>query len=183
MRSKSNQPDVLCESLEPRLMLSGQSSSLFAFSISGSGDVQPIVRAAPLASIAAPSGVIGSQVGTTGIKLTWKSPSSADASRISKYRISYVPGAYVPGGGRKSIDLPASARSVSLSSLLPFTLYSIDVSAIDGTGAVHTTHINSWTAAPATQKRYLYALDLPKDVQGFSHLAAADRSLRHQQRS
>jgi len=169
MQSKSNQSDVLCEPLEARLMLSAQ-PSLFAFTISGSSEVQPILRAAPLASVAAPSGVIGTQVGTTGIKLTWNSPSGADASRISKYRINYVPGAYVPGGGRKSIDLPGSARSVSLSSLLPFTLYSINVSAIDGTGALHTTHINSWTAAPATQKRYLYALDLPKNAQGFSHL-------------
>src|SRR5206468_10491846 len=51
-----------------------------------------------------------------------------------------------------------------------FTLYSINVSALDAAGKSATTHVNAWTAAPATQKRYLYVFDLPKNVQGFSKL-------------
>ena len=166
---KMNRRPAQFEPLERRRMLSSASPAPSPSPFSGT-DAQPIVRAAALAPVAAPSGVVATKIGTTGLKLTWNAPSSADAARISKYRISYVPGAYVAGGGRKSIDLPASTRSATLSSLLPFTLYSIDISAIDTSGAKHTTHINAWTAAPSTQKRYLYLLDLPKNKQGFTKL-------------
>src|SRR5436309_1707184 len=131
------------ETLEPRRLLAQSAPLLMPVDNTPMFLLRAALPAVTTTPVAAPSGVVATKIGTTGLKLSWNAPSSADVSRISKYRISYVPGTYVAGGGRKSIDLAASTRSVTLSSLLPFTLYSIDVAAIDTSGAAHTTHVNA----------------------------------------
>ena len=139
------------------------------------GPMPPVSVALVAAAVTPPHApqILGtSQIGTTGLRITWQTPSAADAARIAKYRINYIPGAWVPGpiGQLKTIDVSKSSTSVTLSGLLPFTLYSIDVAALDALGQRGTTHVNVWTAAPSTQKRYLYLFDLPKSRQGFTTL-------------
>jgi len=155
---RSNLPRF--ETLERRRLLSA-SPSLAQFPLSMPGfNIAVMLAGTPQQPV-----VSYSKFGTTGLKLTWSAP--AGGSAISKYRITYTPGA---AGASKTINLASSARSATLSNLTPFTLYSINVSALDSAGKSATTHLNAWTAAPATQKRYLYVFDLPKNVQGFSKL-------------
>jgi hypothetical protein len=133
----------------------------------------PVVQVAPAASapaagsLAAPGSVSAAPVGTTGITLNWSPVSGA-----AVYRVSYTPGAYVPGpaGQKKILDVPATSTSLTLSNLRPFTLYSIDVAAVPMTGAAGTTHVNVWTAKPATTQRFLYTFHLAKSRQGFQNL-------------
>src|ERR1700760_3741674 len=116
---------MLLENLESRRFLSASPARLNApaFGV----DNAPVFLFAPLlAPVSAPSSVAAATVGTTGLKLTWKAPSAVDAPRIAKYQITYTPGAYVAGGGTKTLDISAKSTSATLSSLLSFTLYSID---------------------------------------------------------
>lgn len=134
-------------------------------------DVVPSIAALLASTPKAPT-VTVTKIGTTGLKLSWPAPTSSELAIISKYRITYTPGMWAAGsiGQKKTVEVSKSATSVTLSGLLPFTLYSIDVSAMDAAGHKGTTHKNWWTAAPATQKRYLYLFDLPKNRQGFTNL-------------
>ena len=119
-------------------------------------------------SVQQPLGTVtAEQVGTSGLTLSW--PASPGASR---YRIKYTPGAYLPGpaGGPQTLEVAAPATSASLGGLESFTLYSVDVTTLDPAGAETTKHLNTWTAAPATLERYLYAFSLPKNKQGFTDL-------------
>lgn len=131
-----------------------------------SGNFSTSAATAPLP----PAGVATWKVGSSGLKLTWKAPTAAEAAKIAKYRITYTPGTWVAGGGTQTIDVAKGATEVTLSKLLPFTLYSIDVSAVDSTGRRGTAHVNSWTAATSTNKRFLYLFRLPKNRQGFTSL-------------
>ena len=75
-----------------------------------------------------------------------------------------------PAGRQKIVDVAATSTSLTLSNLRPFTLYSIDVSAVPMTGAASTTHVNAWTAKPASTQRFLYTFHLAKSRQGFQNL-------------
>ena len=151
----------LFEKLEPRALLSG---AVVASSMPRVAPV-PVWGALAIAPTPQAPTLSYTKVGTTGLKLTWPSPTGGTA--VAKYRVTYTPGSAAAG---KTIELASSARSVTLSNLAAFTLYSINVSAIDAAGKSATTHLNAWTAAPSTQKRYLYVFDLPKDKQGFTNL-------------
>ena len=98
------------------------------------------------------------------------------AVRGRKYRITYTPGTYVPGpaGGPQTVVVPATAMATDLTGLEPFTLYTVDV-AITRRGSAKpsarpATRLTAWTAAPATQRRFLYAVQLPSDRPGFTDL-------------
>jgi hypothetical protein len=104
--------------------------------------------------------------GTTGLNVSW----TLAPSNVSSYRITYTPGTY--NGVTKTLDLPGSATGANLTGLSSFTLYSIDVTAADSGGTKTTTHVNAWTAQPSTLKRYLYAVDAPKNRVGFTNNVA-----------
>src|SRR4051794_29138259 len=120
-------------------------------------------RAAVSAAIAAPSPVTTTQVGTTDLKLQWPR-----VAGVTSYKISFVPGAYIPGidNTRKTFTVGSTATTANLYNLRPFTLYSIDVTAVSPTGS-RTTHVNAWTAKPSATHRYLYSFELAKSRQGF----------------
>ena len=156
---------MCCEALESRRLLSGGVGETL-----GAMSFTPVLVAQLLTPVAAPSGVGVSQVGTSGLHVHWNAPSSADLARIAKWRVTATPGAFVPGGGTVSVYVGKGSTSANLSGLLSFTLYSINVSAIETTGAKHTTHVIAWTAATSTNKRYLYLFELPKNKPGFTTL-------------
>jgi hypothetical protein len=118
--------------------------------------------------VAAPFRVTAAKVGTTGLSLSWMAP----AGEVVSYEITYVPGAYIVGAGGqpKKTTVSAPAGGVSLSGLASFTLYSIDVAAINAAGGRQTAHVNAWTGEPAALRRYLYVVDAPKDRTGFQSL-------------
>jgi len=149
------------ERLEDRRLLSTVFRPVFGYAFAN-GSVALTIAPAPTAP-SAPT-VSYAKIGTTALKLTWPAPA---AGSVSKYRITYTPGS---AGASKTIDLAAPATSITLWNLAPFTLYSINVSAIDSGGHSATTHLLAWTAATTTQKRYLYVFDLPKNKQGFTNL-------------
>jgi hypothetical protein len=135
------------------------------------------VAAAAAAPLATAPTVSAAGATTDGIVVSVASTSSAaDPARPRSYRVTYTPGAYAPGsaGGPQTVEVAAPANpaaapaaSVVLGGLLPYTMYSIDVAAVDAAGRASASHVNAWTAAPATQHRYLYAFDAPKNRQGF----------------
>src|SRR5688572_12586397 len=100
----------------------GQAKTITFSVVSGS-------TTAPTAPVVTPA-----QVGTTGLTLSWSAPSASQ--NISKYVIRYTPGAYIPGpaGGTQTVEVAAPATSATLANLAPFTLYSIDVSAVNAAG-------------------------------------------------
>jgi DNA-binding beta-propeller fold protein YncE len=104
------------------------------------------------------------------LKLSWPAPPAGQS--VSKYIIRYTPGAYIAGaaGQRQTREVTAPATSITLSGLAPFTLYSIDVTAVSTSGRTATRHVNVWTAKPVDDKRYLYVVRLPKNRQGFTNL-------------
>jgi hypothetical protein len=120
-------------------------------------------------SSAAPS-VSATKVATTSMQVNWSAPPPEQP--VDKYIVTYTPGAWASGAEGQSLTkrITAPATRVSLSGLLPFTLYSIDVTAVSPSGKKTTTHLNKWTAAPATDRRFLYAVRLPKNRQGFTKL-------------
>ena len=58
-------------------------------------------------------------VGTTGLRISWPARSGA-----ARYRVSYVPGKYIPGaaGAPRAVEVAAPATSLGLSGLASFTL-------------------------------------------------------------
>jgi hypothetical protein len=107
------------------------------------------------------------------LNLSWNAPAGVDPADIQGYRVRYIAGDYLPGpaGEAHTADVPAPTTSAALSGLEPFTLYSVDVTALGAGGAaLRGAHLNSWTAQPATLQRYLYVMDLPKQRQGFETL-------------
>ena len=117
--------------------------------------------------------VAASPTGTTSLAVHWAAPSAADADNIASYSVRYVVGAYVPGaaGEPQFVNVPAGQTSVSLSGLLPFEIYSVEVRAIDAAGgASNAGRATAFTEAPASQERYLYVFRLPKSKTGFANL-------------
>jgi DNA-binding beta-propeller fold protein YncE len=165
-REKRMQRCVVIEPLEGRRLLSATLSVERTAWLNSTVGQATLLAAAPKA----PSVTI-TKIGTTGLKISWPAPTASEAVAISKYRITYTPGMWAPGsiGQKKTIDVARTATSVTLTGLLPFTLYSIDITAMSASGNA-TTHKNWWTAAPATQKRFLYLFDLPKNRKGFTNL-------------
>jgi DNA-binding beta-propeller fold protein YncE len=168
-----------CEPLERRLALSIIPAPVlhphhyFATPATAKAQSPPQVQsrsqpaaAAPVlaAAAAAPFTVSATQVGTTGLKVSWTRLAGA-----TNYRIAYIPGAYVPGtgGSRKTVTVGGGASSFTLSNLRSFTLHSIDVSALTSGRVTRAAHVNAWTAKPSSLRRYLYAFDLPKSRRGF----------------
>ena len=121
------------------------------------------------ATVTAPT-VSTTKVTTTSMQVNWSAPPAGQT--VAKYIVKFTPGAWAPGLAGQTLikNLAGTATHVALSALLPFTLYSIDISAVDVAGKTATTHINTWTAAPAEDKRYLYVARLPKNRQGFTAL-------------
>jgi DNA-binding beta-propeller fold protein YncE len=167
---------IRCEQLEGRMLL-----AFMPVNVIGPGFLVPdaprahrhpaqvaaTTSAATAGSLAAPGSVSATPVGATGLNVSWSPVAGA-----AVYRVSYTPGAYVPGpnGQKKIIDVPATSTTLSLSNLRPFTLYSLDVSAVPMTGPGTSTRLTAWTAKPATTQRFLYTFHLPKDRQGFQDL-------------
>jgi DNA-binding beta-propeller fold protein YncE len=174
-----------CEPLEPRLVFSVMPAPVlhphlyFAAPAAKKAQTQPRVKAdarvqspspaaaaaAPvLAAAAGPFTVSTTQVGTTGLRVSW-----TRLAGVTNYRIAYIPGAYVPGpgGARKTVTVGAGASSVTLGNLRGFTLYSIDVKAVTSGQVTGAAHANALTAKPSGLRRYLYAFDLPKSRRGF----------------
>ncbi|MDB5294532.1 MAG: polymorphic rane protein, partial [Phycisphaerales bacterium] len=138
---------------------------------------------APAAAVAGPASVAGGSaapapvlsaapVGTTGLALSWAAPAGGDLSDVVRYRVTYTGDAYpyAPAGQRQTLDVPGTASSVVLSGLVPFTLYTVDVTAIDAAGdARPAARATPMTAPLATQRRYLYSLDAPRNKIGFTN--------------
>lgn len=116
--------------------------------------------------------VTTASTGTNLIRLNIAPATASDEARTLNYRITYTAGDYLPGaaGEPHTIEAPASARHVELSGLQPFTLYSINFTAVDSSGREAATRVGAWTTAPATLERYLYSFDLPKERKGFKTL-------------
>lgn len=112
------------------------------------------------------------QAGTTGLTVSWPAADPADPSAPTEYRVRYAPGEYLPGaaGEPRTVTVLAPQTSVTLAGLNPFTFYGIDVTAVRDDGPVANTHVNAYTARPATTKRYLYTFHLPKAKDGFRTL-------------
>src|SRR6187401_2417844 len=123
------------------------------------------------ASVPAPRGIY-IVTETTSITLTWKKPTLAQLSRMKKYNVTFAAGEFAegPAGTFQTLALGPKRRSVTLENLKPFTLYTIGISAIDVHNRKAPTRRLAWTDATSTQQRFLYALDLPKNVQGFETL-------------
>jgi DNA-binding beta-propeller fold protein YncE len=145
-----------CEPLEARRMLSASTppSAIAAFY-----PLTPFAFALPAAPVA--PAVSASQSGAIALVLRWK-----PQLNIREYRIKFIGGVY--NSVSKTIKTNGTAASATLTNLLPFTLYSIDVTATNSLGRSTTTHLNTWTAAHSMQKRYLYLFELPKNKQGFT---------------
>src|SRR5204862_1061161 len=149
MRMTSSKPVSVgvrewCEPLEPRRLMSGsiaEDRAIAAMAISPAAVMATLTATAPSAPV-----VSTAAIGTTAIRVSWASPVAGVGSAVSKYRVTYTAGAYIPGtaGATHSIDLASTARSVTLTTLSPFTMYSIDVSAIDALGHKTSTHVNPW---------------------------------------
>lgn len=123
-----------------------------------------VINGSSTSSPAAPKNVAATLIGASGIKLTWSAPTNG--SPVSKYIIDYFAGTNTP---MQSVRVAGSATSVNLSGLSSFEVYSIYVIAVDAAGKRASSHVTSMTAATATSKRYLYLLDLPKNVTGFTN--------------
>lgn len=155
----------------------GPVASLNSFQVALSPVVPPVFTAQEIADAsAAPQAaapvVAAAQVATRGLSLSWNASDPADPARPRQYQITYTPGVYVSGPALQpqTIIIDATASSVQLNGVEPYAIYSIDVAGIDAAGRVSTTHLNTWTAEPANERRYLYAFDLPKTKQGFTTL-------------
>lgn len=137
--------------------------------------VSPPVSPPPPTStlgLAAPA-VTASAAGTSALSVGWSAPSAADVGKIAGYSVRYVVGAYVPGaaGQPQTIQVPAGQTSVSLSGLMPFEMYTVEVRALDSVGGASAAgRATAFTAAPANQQRYLYVFRLPKSKTGFPDL-------------
>src|SRR5881392_1351808 len=83
----------------------------------------PVSAALPVQSLT----VTSNAVGTTGLKLHWNRIPGA-----ARYRITYTPGAYVPGpgGNPKTLTVGAMSTTARLTGLRPCTLYSFTVVAV-----------------------------------------------------
>src|SRR4051794_4013460 len=83
----------------------------------------PVSAALPVQTLT----VTSNAVGTTGLKLHWNRIPGA-----AQYRITYTPGAYVPGpdGQPKTLTVGAMSTTARLTGLRPFTLYSVNVAAV-----------------------------------------------------
>ena len=103
--------------------------------------------------------------GTDALDVTWEVP-DAVAAYAAKYRITATPGTF--WGPARTIEVVATATSARMSGLESFKQYTIDVVALDGSGAEITGGKGvAMTAATATQERYLYAVNLPYSRRGF----------------
>jgi DNA-binding beta-propeller fold protein YncE len=178
----------LCESLESRRLLTAaplpmvfgtaqfaaavQAMTVHAKAVRPSATTNtaaaPVSAALPVQSLT----VTSTAVGTSALKLHWNRVPGA-----AQYRITYTPGAYVPGpdGNPKTLTVGAMSTTARLTDLRPFTLYSVTVAAIpagaaSGAAPAASAAKVAWTNKPSTTHRYLYAVDLPKSRQGFQTL-------------
>ncbi|MEA2708923.1 MAG: hypothetical protein QOF78_1524 [Phycisphaerales bacterium] len=151
------------EQLESRVFFAAATPVGFA------GTADSIVYGVVAAAAVTSPTVSATKVTTTSMQVNWSAPPVGQ--QVAKYIVKYTPGAWAPGTAGQTLtkNVAATATHVTISGLLPFTLYSINVSAVDSTGRSATTHINTWTSAPAADKRYLYVVRLPKTRQGFTN--------------
>ena len=85
---------------------------------------------------------------TSAAAVTWAAPSSSGGSAVTAYRVTVSPGSRV-------IDLPATARSASVPTLVNGRAYTISVAARNGSGL--STAV-SGSVTPASSFGYQVAL-------------------------
>jgi hypothetical protein len=119
----------------------------------------------------APTNFAAANPTSSTLDLSWSAPTE-NAGDVTAYRISYAPGEYLPGtaGQWQTIEVPANTTSLQLTNLLSFTLYSVKVAAVRADGVGAAASAIAWTAKPADMRRYLYLVNAPKNVTGFTNL-------------
>lgn len=118
------------------------SVAVAAVNVVGAGSYSSTVTATPYTTPGAPTG-LAATAGSSSISLSWTAPASDGGSAITSYTLQYT-----PSGGSTVTVTGVSGTSRTLTGLVPGTLYTVAVAAVNvaGTGSFSSTA----TATPYT---------------------------------